>query len=195
MKTTPEESDRLRGWLGDGLISASRQLSDAHSAETRVHVLHARAFPLDQFGELGLHGDEDDLVAGALTACRGDLSGAALLHMDPEAALAWSRALAPGADAIATFLGAGDVLLGSVIRAASDVLGLPTELGACQLVEDTLGGCLLATHAPPDTVLIGAKLVVETGAEGAADEQTHDATFHLLLDGKLVGAMLQTIVE
>ena len=195
MKTTPEESDRLRGWLGDGLVSASRQLSEAHAAETRVHVLHARAFPLDQFGELGLHGDEDDLVAGALTACRGDLSGAALLHMDPEAALAWARHLAPEADPLATFLGAGDVVLGAAIRAAGDALGLPTEVGACQLVEDTLGGCLLATHAPPDTVLIGAKLVVETGREGGDDEQQHEAFCHLLLDAKLVGAMLRSIVE
>ncbi len=194
MKTTPDESARLREWLGDGLVSASRQLSDAHSAETRLHVLHARAFPLDQFGELGLHGDEDDLVAGALTACRGELSGAALLHMDPEAALAWARRLEPEGDAIATFLGAGDVVLGAAMLAAGDALGLPTEVGACRLVEDTLGGCLLATHAPPDTVLIGAKLQVETGEEGSDDEERHEAFCHLLLDAKLVSAMLRTVL-
>jgi hypothetical protein len=194
LNTTPEESARLRGWLGDGLVSASRQLSGAHSAETRLLVVHARAFPLDQFGELGLHGDEEDLVAGALTACRGELSGAALLHMDPEAALAWARSLAPEADPIATFLGAAEVVLGAAIRAASDALALPTEVAACQLVEETLGGCLLATHAPPDTVLIGAKLQVETGQEGAASETQHEAFCHLLLDAKLVSAMLQSII-
>ncbi len=194
MKTNPDESARLRGWLGDGLVSASRQLTEAHADEIRLHVVDARAFPLDAFGELGLHGDEHDLVAGALTACRGELSGAALLHMDPEAALAVARRLAPEGDAIETFLGLGEVALGAAIRAAGDALGLPTEVAACRLVEDTAGGCLLATHAPPDTVLIGAKLQVETGAEGADDEERHDAYCHLLLDAKLVSAMLRTLL-
>jgi len=159
-----------------------------------VLVVDARAFPLGEFGELGLHGDDVDLVAGALTACRGDLSGAALLHMDPEDALAWARRLAPEGDAIATFLAASETVLGAAIRAAGDALGLPTEVGTCQLVEETLGGCLLATHAPPDTVLIGAKLQVETGEEGASDETCHEAFCHLLLDAKLVSAMLRTLV-
>lgn len=194
MRTTPEESARLRGWLGDGLVSASRQLSDHHDTEIRLLVVDARAFPLGDFGELGLHGDEQDLVAGALTACRGDLSGAALMHMDPADALAWARRLAPERDAIEVFVGAGEVVLGAALRAAGDALGIPTEVGPSQLVEDSLGGCLLATHAPPDTVLIGAKLRIETGAEDGDDEACHEAFCHLLLDAKLVSAMLRTLL-
>ena len=88
-------------------------------------------------------GDEDDLVAGALTACRGELSGAALLHMDPEAALAWARHLAAEADPIATFLGAGDVVLGAALRAAGDALGTTLEFrspGTFEPISDMVGG-------------------------------------------------------
>lgn len=194
MRTTPDESARLRGWLGDGLVSASRQLSDHHGTEIRVLVIDARAYPLGEFGELGLHADDQDLVAGALAACRGEISGAALLHMDPADALAWARSLSGDGDPIEVFLRASEVVLGAAIRAAGDALGVPTEVGPSQLVEDSLGGCLLATHAPPDTVLIGAKLQLETGDEGSEGETCHEAFCHLLLDAKLVTAMLRTLV-
>jgi hypothetical protein len=83
--------------------------------------------------------------------------------------------------------------MGEAIRAACDALGVHTEVGPTQLVEDTVGGCLLATHAPPDTVLIGAKLLVEVGAEGGAGEQEFEAYCHLLFDAKIVSAMLRTL--
>ena len=193
MKTDHLESARLRGWLGDGLVSASRRASEERAEETRLHVVDARAYPLGEFSQLGLHGDEQDLVAGALTACRGELSGTALFHMAPEDALAWTRQLSPDADPIKTFLELGDAVLDESIRAASDVLGLTTEIGPAQLVEDSVAGCLLATHAPPDTVLIGAKLLVEVGQEGAASEREYEAYCHLLLEAKIVSAMLREL--
>lgn len=192
MKTDHLESARLRGWLGDGLVSASRRVSDARADETRLHVVDARVYPLCEFGEFGLHGDADGVVAGVLTACRGELSGAAFLHMAPEDALAWTKRLAPAADPVATFVEVGDAIMAESIRAACNALNVNTEIGPTKLVEDTVGGCLLATHAPPDTVLIGAKLLVEIGQEGEADEQSFEAFCHLLFDAKIVSAMLRT---
>jgi hypothetical protein len=113
--------------------------------------------------------------------------------MAPEDALVWTQRLAPAEDPVETFVAFGDAVMGEAIRAACDALGVHTEVGPTQLVEDTVGGCLLATHAPPDTVLIGAKLLVEVGAEGGAGEQEFEAYCHLLFDAKIVSAMLRTL--
>ena len=181
------DSVRLRGWLGEGLVSASRLLSEAHGTDAAIHVVDARCYPLSEFGEMGLHGDLDDVVAGTLVSCRGDLSGAAIFVMEPEQALAFARAADPDADAIDVFLDLGRYVLSGAFTAASDVIGLPTQIGEPSLIEYTMAGCLLATHAPPDTVVVGAKLLVEV------DGVDHDAFCHLLLDAKIVSVMLRTL--
>ena len=58
------------------------------------------------------------------------------------------------------------------------------DLGPASLMEESIAGCLIATHAPSDTVVVCSLLRLLAGG------QYFDANLYLLLDPKHMSAML-----
>jgi hypothetical protein len=162
---------------------AGEELAETHAYDTELTVLDTRCCALADFG----HGGPvvgDDCVAGVMRAFRGRLAGAALLSMEPEDALAWSRADGGGGSPIETYVAlAGDVL-GAVALTAAEALDVEIELGESRLEEESVGGCLLRTHAPSDTVVVASRLEIRAGG------QPLTAYLLLLMEPKVVSALL-----
>ena len=116
----------------------------------------------------------DDMTASVAASLDG---AAALLSFEP--ADAQGLLAAAGGEGAADPLGRFTRLGASIIEGlAPAVLGAPVEAAAPRLVEDSVAAALLQTHAPADTLLVSARLVV-------ADE-THawGGVLYLLMDAK-----------
>lgn len=175
----------IQTWIADGVARAAEALCERHAFDTDLEILETRCCALAEHGAEGLRvSSDEELVAGALLAFHGPLSGASLLAMEPHDALAWSQAGGVSTDPIVTFLELSGLVLESVIESAAEALGATTEVGQPTLQESSLTGCLLQTHAPSDTVLTSCRVRIVAG------RQTYDATLHLLMDPKCMFAML-----
>jgi len=175
----------FQSWIADGMDLAAEQLRDQHALDSEIEIVETRCCALGDFAGAGLHSRDEDLLAGVLLAFRGPLAGTALMVLEPEEALAWARAHSSGDDdAVRTFVELGECALAAVVRAASSALGVETELCEASLQEHTLGGCLLATHAPSDTMLTSSRLRVTSGG------QLLDAHFYMLMEPKMMSALL-----
>lgn len=179
-----EQSLAIHDWVADGAEQAADALTEIHAVDTTIVALETHCSALGDLGDDGAAGHDDALVAGVLLPFRGTLCGAALLSMDPEDALAWARADSGSTDPVATYLEIGGRILSCVIEAASRTMGVPTEVGQARLEESSLVGCLLATHAPSDTVLIRTRVEIEAG------HQQLPAEVCLLMEPKIVSTLL-----
>jgi len=173
--------------VADGVDRAADALTETHAVDTEITTLETLCCALGDFGTDASHGHDDEVVAGVLLPFRGTLSGAGLLSMDPEDALAWARSDGDCDSPIETFLELGACMLAAVIQSASSALRAPTENGAAKLEESSLAGCLLSTHAPSDTVLIRTRIEIRAG------HQHHHANLSLLMEPKVVSALLAAL--
>lgn len=178
-----EQSLAIQAWIADGVDRAAEELAESHAFDTEITVLETRCRALGDFGtdasDVAL-----DMTAGVLGACRGRLTGTALLVMEPEDALAWMRADGNGAPSIEIYPKLGGSLLASVLRSAAEALEVEVELAAPTLAEASVASCLARTHAPLDTVLISSQLEIRAG------RQQLSAQLHLIIEPKLVAALL-----
>lgn len=121
-----------------------------------------------------------DLVAGALARIDGPLCATALLAMAPEDALGWVRGdwgRDRAGGEIERFLALAGEVLRDCTAALAQAEGAVAALDAT-LAEDPVVAILLATHAPSDTLVLSAELLV-------ADGETHRPTFLAwMLDAK-----------
>lgn len=182
-----EQSMAIQVWLVDGVARATEVLSEKYLGETEVDVGETVCCALGDFGTDGLQSEDDELIAGALLAFRGAFCGAALLAMEPDAALGWARSADPSADAIRVYLALAEQMLRSVVESAASVLDVSTEIGRPKLEERSLGGTLLQTHAPSDTAVIGSRL--EIFVDGAH----FPARIFLLTDSKTISGILRAL--
>lgn len=179
-----EQSLAIQEWVADGMDRAADALTETHAVDTEIVALETLCCALGDFGTDSSHGRDDELVAGVLLPFRGTLCGAGLLSMDPEDALAWARSDGECASPIEVYLELGTRMLSAVIESASAALQAPTEIGQAQLEESSQAGCLLRTHAPSDTVLIRTRIEINAG------HQRHRADLSLLMEPKVVSALL-----
>jgi hypothetical protein len=174
----------IQEWVADGVDRAAEALTETHAVDTEITALETLCCALRDFGSDPSHGRGDELVAGVLLPFRGTLTGAGLLSMDPEDALAWAHSDGSCEDPIETILELGTRMLSAVIESASAALQAPTEIGKAKLEESSLAGCLLSTHAPSDTVLIRTRIEITAG------HQSQHANLSLLMEPKVVSALL-----
>ncbi len=179
-----EQAMAVQLWIAEGVTCGADELSERHAVDTELEILETHCGTLSEFGREGLRPADEDITASVLLSFHGRLSGATLFTMEPEDALAWARADGSEGDPVATYLDLAREVLSSVIISASAALGVETEIGRPKLVERTLGGCLLSTHAPSDTVLTSSRLRLQAG------RMYYDASLHLLMEPKVMGAML-----
>ncbi len=125
----------------------------------------------------------DDMTACVTTHLRGEGPGAtAILSFEPEAAfelLAVAGASAES-DPLVRFCELGVAIIHTLVH---DALGGHSQPSPPVLVEDTVAGTLLRTHAPADTALLSVRVVI-------ADEQAaRGGVLYLLLDPKSLAAL------
>jgi len=178
-----EQSLAIQGWIAEGVDRAADELAESHAFDTELTVLQTRCCALGDFGAQEIDGGAD-WIAGVLRAFRGRVCGTAILSMDPEDALAWS--LADGGDGppVEAYLDVAGRVLEAIALTAAEAIGVEVELGAARLEEDTVGGCLLRTHAPSDTVVVSSRIEVRAGG------QTLPAQLLLVMEPKVVSALL-----
>ena len=149
-------------------------------------VPELRLCTLVEFPEQALIPGED-MTACVTTQLFGTGPGAtAILSFEPEAALELLAASGPseGADPLVRFCELG----AAMIHALSQVmLGEAATPSPPALIEDTVAGTLLRTHAPADTALLSARIVV-------ADEETAwGGVLYLLLDPKSLAKLTEDL--
>ncbi len=155
------------------LQSAAQQLGPLFRDPVLAAVPEIAVCALADLAESGLL-PGDDMTASVAGALDGAV---ALLSFEPDDAqgLLAAAASAGASDPLARFTRLGTSIIETLAPA---VLGTPIELVGPRLVEDSVAAALLQTHAPADTVLLSARLVV-------ADEvRARGGVFYLLMDAK-----------
>jgi len=178
-----EQSLAIHAWIAEGVDRAAEELAETHAFDTELTVLDTRCCALADVGTAG-HDIGDDLVAAVMLAFRGRLAGTALLAMEPEDALAWSLADGGRGTPVETYVTLGAAVLGAVVTCAAEALGVEVELGAPRLEEDSIGACLVRTHAPSDTVVVSSRIEVRAGGQPAV------AHLLLIMEPKVISALL-----
>ncbi|MCG8590186.1 MAG: hypothetical protein MJE66_12915 [Proteobacteria bacterium] len=171
--------------IDTGVRSALERL-DASGEMACVTAIKAVCCPLSAFPGEGLCDDEGDAMAGVAASFYGPLAGTTLLTMAPEHALAWIRSTPGGDDPLRTYVSLGRTVLRGGVHGLMHALQTEDqgELGAPSLVEDSVAGALLATHAPSDTALLSLALCVRMG------DQSWPAYLYTLLDPKAFSSLL-----
>ena len=157
---SPVQLESLRAQLAKGARRSSEDLQQRHATGSRLSVDALSLCPLADFPR-GAVCDEGDLVAGAVARFEGRASGTALLAVDPADALAWVRGGAPTEDPIARYLELAERVLVGCLGTLAAGIRAPVALAQPVLVEDSVVGILLATHAPSDTLVLSVQLTLE----------------------------------
>lgn len=127
-----------------------------------VEVENVLACPLVDFSEAAV-GGSGDTIAGASLRIEGAVGGTAIFAMDPEHALEWLQGPGPAGPELEHFLERCQRLMGELAGAALR-FDAPCIVGPARLEEGSLAEAVVGTHAPSDTLVLGATLHV--GSEG-----------------------------
>lgn len=175
MLRTTRQLDFIRDCLEAGARQVSGGKPDSPAAD--VEVVEVTTAPLRELGEDSLFGD-GDRVAGLSSSLRGSLFGTALFAMEPEDAFAWVLSKGSGPDPLESYVAAGAQILRAMIQETGVSLNAPVELGETTLREESLMEILVGTHAPSDTLLVSAKLLLRAAG------LTLPASFYVLVAPK-----------
>ena len=181
-----EQSLAIQAWLAESVDRAADRLIDEHAVDTEMTVLETRCGRLSELAAEGFL-SEGERIAGVMRAYRGQLEGAALLAMDPEEALAWSLADRDGRSPVETYVDLGGRVLQAVAEVAAESLGVEAQLSAARLEESTAADCLVATHAPPDVMMLSSRVEIRVSGQWLAAE------LHLLLPPKVLSQLLRSL--
>ncbi|MAE96937.1 MAG: hypothetical protein CL910_19995 [Deltaproteobacteria bacterium] len=171
----PTEAD-----LRTRLDRAAARLAAGFPAPTAATVPELEIGTLAEFPERGLIAG-DDMTASLVVPIEGRHCAAAVLSLEPEAALLWIQRSSEGAqgDPLARFReiarAAIETLMGAVFEE-------PVRLGAGMLHEADIPSILHGTHAPADTALLSARLV------WADESAAWGGVFYLLAEPKQLAA-------
>lgn len=179
-----EQMIALHAFFAEAAAAGEAALAELSGGETGIDVLEVRAGVLEQFGERGMRVG-DDLVAAVIGRIEGGLPGSAGLALEPEEALAWARS--GDGDPIASFVALGRALLEGLAQAIGEVTRIETGFHDPRLAEQTEPCLLAATHAPSDTLVLSARMRIESRGEA------HLAVAHLLAEPKHVGRLVSAL--
>ena len=177
----------IQVWICEGMDRATEAITEIHAFDTDLCVEHTRCGRMSEAGSDS--NDENDLEwkACILQPFSGDFRGVAVLSMDPVEALAWVVADGSKRDIVGSFLEIGSALLEGVVDAAQSIMGENLAVGRSRFREDSIEGCLISTHAPPDTV------AVESTVQIQACGRILSAQLHVLMEPKSMSRLLQAL--
>jgi hypothetical protein len=182
---SPRQLDRIRDCLSD----AARCLAEAATLESlcEIEVADLSCRPLGELSSENLYG-EGDRVAGVSCGLHGSLSGTAVFAMEPEDAFAWMLSSCRGEDPLESFVASGERIIREFVHSTGPTEPSP-ELAAGSLREESLMEILVGTHAPSDTLVLSARLVLRT------TQLRHPGSFHLLVAPKEFGHLGAPVAE
>jgi hypothetical protein len=172
-------------WICEGMDRATETIAEIHAFDTDLCVEHTLC---GRISEAETDGENDlEWKACVLQSFIGDFRGVAVLSMDPDEALAWVVADGSKRDIVGSFLEIGSKLLGGVFDAAQSVMGAKLAMGPSRFREDSITGCLISTHAPPDTVAVNSTIQIR------ACGRSFSAQLHVLMEPKSMSRLLQAL--
>ncbi len=177
----------IQVWIVDGIEMAIEDIRCVHAFDTDISVELTRCSIFSEFSEMAFSTDHESWKAAVLRSFSGGISGTAMMVMESEEVVAWMSADGSRADIIGRFVDLGGRVLRGPVESARRLLGEPIELDDSHFVEDSLLGCLLATHAPSDTILIGSSLQIRSG------NRLLDAQLRLALEPKAISSLLTAL--
>jgi len=189
VQLSPPQMIAARACLDAGAREAA-QRAPLRAASLRPEIGELAICPLSDFPARAVSVDHPQLVAAAVAGLRGPLSLTALVAFEPRDALALLRRLSGGIGALghaelARFVEAGGALIEGAVRALARAAD--GELSPARLVEDSLVGAVLGTHAPPDASVLSARL------ELALPERTLHGALYVIVEEKLLPALLEAL--
>lgn len=184
MQPTPA----LEQALSLGVATASALLTEETGGQLNLRSL--RVCQEGDFPDVS-QADNTEVVAGVALRFDGALRGTGIFTMEPEGALAWSRAVlesagependsdSAGDAVIVTFVDLARRVLSSLVGTVGKAVhGLEVEFDAASLRENSRLAIVIGTRAPSDTAVVTLGLEVEF--DGAA----HAAHVDLLIEPK-----------
>lgn len=201
LKLVPTQLEILRRHSSEGLRRAAEVL---RARQARAHperatpgalglaVVELRSIALGEF-PCGAPLPDGDTHAVVALPIEGRLSGTALLALEPHDALRWIRSAAPGEDPLAAFVEIGARVLAEWTTALARAFGVHACPGRAGLREDSVVGVALATHAPPCTALLCARLSLAQGDDDVGEGHSLPAFLYLMVESKLIAALLPAL--
>lgn len=180
-----EQMIALHGFFAEGVAVAEPALAEQTGCEITVEVAEVRCGPLEEFAERGMRLG-DDVAAAVLGRLEGGILGSLALALEPEDALAWAQT-ANASDPLAVFVDFARVVEEGVAAALGGVVRERTAFTGATLVETTEPCVLATTHAPPDTIVVSARLRIE------ARDVVLPAALHLLIARKQFTRLLTAL--
>ena len=178
-------------WICEGMERATETITEIHAFDTDLcveHTLCGRMSESESESETATDGEKDlEWKACVLQSFSGDFRGVAVLSMDPDEALAWVVADGSKRDIVGSFLEIGSKLLEGVVDAAQSIMGAKLAMGPSRFREDSITGCLISTHAPPDTVAVNSTIQIR------ACGRNFSAQLHVLMEPKSMSRLLQAL--
>lgn len=162
------------------LDQAAGHLGAGFEAPTTAAVPEFEITTLAEFPEHGLVAG-DDMTASLVVPIEGPHCATAVLSLEPEAALQWIER-ASGACPAAPLDRFRELARLAIEILLDAVLGESPLLGAGTLEEADLPSILHATHAPPHTALLSARVV------WADESDAWGGVFYLLAEPKQLSA-------
>jgi len=100
------------------------------------------------------------------------------MSLEPEDALFWLRLIGSD-DPLEDFVSLGRGLLEHAVSATAEAFGASAKPGPPRLVEDSVVAIVLGTHAPSDTLILGARIDLTAGGRSLP------VRIHLLFEPKV----------
>lgn len=198
LKLAPTQLETLRRHSSESLRRAAEALrahdgaavdSGARRGSPGLAVVDVRSLALGEFpGAAPLPEGDDHAVAVATV--EGGVVGTALLALEPHDALRWVRVAAPDAEPLESFVWLGGCVLREWLAGLGRAFGVAPRLGRVALREDPVVAVALATHAPPDTAIVCARISVGWGEDDVGEGRTLAACLYLLVEPKLLVSLL-----
>ena len=185
---TKKQLEAIREQIATGVARAAEELRRTHSADAELRVGRTGICVLCELPTEAVC-EHNDISASVMLGFRGTFWGTALLVMDPHQALAWIRSSESPGDPIEVFLHLGRTVLEEALVALAEGFRSHVEIGDASLEEQSVLTTLLATHAPPDTVILSADLGIQCSDRMLA------ASLFVLLDQKLLLTLLRNLAS
>jgi hypothetical protein len=195
LRLAPGQLEILRRHSTEGLRRAAETLRGREAAaggsvrSLGLAVLELRSLSLAEFPDAAPLPDGEDHAVVAL-ALGGGLPGTALLALAPGDALRWIRSAGAAEAPLRAFVGLATCVLGEWCAGLARAFGVDARAGASALREDSVVAVALGTHPPPDTALVCARVSLSLGEDDVATERALPAFLYLLVETKVLAALL-----
>jgi hypothetical protein len=175
----------IQVWVAEGMDRAASAIREIHAFDTDLAIEQTRCDSLSEMSSVASEGSDEFWRACVLKPLTGEFRGVVLFSMDSEDALAWVVSDGAKRDIVESFLQLGERVVDGLVEAAISLVDFQMGTGGSRYREDSITGCLLSTHAPPDTVAIGNSVKIRSGGR----ELT--GYLHILMEPKSMNQLLR----